>query len=733
MLENVENLPTKTTNISPETIANTRENSNKAPLEPDRWAGCNHVPKAARDLADEGFKVFPIAGGRKAPPVKGWRELASYDPAALEKIFADNPGYDNIGIATENLLVLDFDTKHGRGVKAILAELEDALGIRLPKTQASKTPSKGGHLMFALPDGGKVKSSAGRLINPKTGEPIKGLDVRGQCGYILAPGSRTIEWHENGAQTQWAGEYRWDRGRSPADMPMAMAPQALVDLAGRAGSDDRSRRGNEVARELDTPEASERAIKYLKDKAPKAEEGSRRDVILAIANRLMDFGCSPETAAELIADHWAESKCSPPVALEGEKGVLERVLGAAAARNEPIGCDYWAPCLPPWEVFDTVKIDDDWRRESELKRKGSRRKLKRINFADCSKAALEKGKNTLIENVIGRAQTSCWYGPPGCGKTNILLEAGCAVARGAPWAGRKTKQGLVVYVACEGTDIIIKRLAAIRKTISDEKIPFVLIQERLALYKRNEDRTLLMETICECEREYGEKCELVIIDTVAKAMVGGKENSADEMNEFAVMMADIVDAAGCHVAMIHHSGKDISKGGRGSNALLGSVDTEIEITKDRIRATKQRDFPEGNIGVFNLKTIELGSDAEGDMVTASVSITKPGSNSGHFRRGGHAASAVLSANERQALDHLKTASGNSPGGRVAREVWQSVIEANEGPAARNSGEQKNRARAIKSLVEKGLVLDIGGKGKAFQLVLDEEHVSAAEVFERAGG
>lgn len=76
--------------------------------------------------------------------------------------------------------------------------------------------------------------------------------------------------------------------------------------------------------------------------------------------------------------------------------------------------------------------------------------------------------------------------------------------------------------------------------------------------------------------------------------------------------------------LVHHSGKDTSKGARGASALRAACDTEIELTIDedtRVRtakATKQRDMETGAEINFALQVIELGQDADGDQVTTCI-------------------------------------------------------------------------------------------------------------------
>jgi putative DNA primase/helicase len=104
--------------------------------------------------------------------------------------------------------VVDLDGPTG---KATLAELERERG-QLPKTVVQLTPNKGAHLLFNWP-GYPVPNSAGR-IGP-------GVDIRGDGGYIVGPGSRTPN-----------GTYRFALGRTPEDVEIAPAPLWLLKLIG---------------------------------------------------------------------------------------------------------------------------------------------------------------------------------------------------------------------------------------------------------------------------------------------------------------------------------------------------------------------------------------------------------------------------------------------------------------------------------------------------------------------
>lgn len=70
-----------------------------------------------------------------------------------------------------------------------------------------------------------------------------------------------------------------------------------------------------------------------------------------------------------------------------------------------------------------------------------------------------------------------------------------------------------------------------------------------------------------------------MLDTLARAMPGVDENSAQELG-LVIQRCDAVrEHFGCTVAPVHHMGKDAERGMRGSSALLGAVDASYVVRK----------------------------------------------------------------------------------------------------------------------------------------------------------
>jgi RecA-family ATPase len=215
------------------------------------------------------------------------------------------------------------------------------------------------------------------------------------------------------------------------------------------------------------------------------------------------------------------------------------------------------------------------------------------------------------------------YGEANCGKSFWLLDLAFNIAPGDPWRGRRTRRGLVLYVAGESADSVNERVAAYRKEHPDVAggLPFTVIREAVDLLDE-ESVQKLIRTISFAESECGEKATLIVIDTFARSIPGGNENDARDVGRAVTAADHIRTATGGVVGFIHHAGKDTSKGARGSSALRAAVDTEILIEgqtgKRTVTVTKQRDLPIGDRFAFELHQVVLGRDEDDEAITSCV-------------------------------------------------------------------------------------------------------------------
>lgn len=248
-------------------------------------------------------------------------------------------------------------------------------------------------------------------------------------------------------------------------------------------------------------------------------------------------------------------------------------------------------------------------------------------FAFVRADALEEDDEAadFVEGLLTEGGASVIYGPSNCGKSFWIVDLGVSVAMGRPFRDElEVDRGAVVYVALEGGRGARNRLKALRLSGRlAEDAPFYLIFDSFSLLENGHSQRLA-ETISEVGRQAGMPVKLVILDTMARAMAGGDENSGQDMAAAVKSIDAVRMATGAHVAVVHHCGKDEARGARGHSSLRAAVDTEIEVLRPRgetvstVRVTKQRDLRPGEPLPFSLHVIELGTDRRGNPVTSCI-------------------------------------------------------------------------------------------------------------------
>lgn len=225
----------------------------------------------------------------------------------------------------------------------------------------------------------------------------------------------------------------------------------------------------------------------------------------------------------------------------------------------------------------------------------------------------------LVRGILPRRGVAAIYGPPASGKTFIAMDLIFSLASGvAHWFLLPMKAAKVAYIALEGQGGIKKRIKAWQQHNGIDLGDTVQIwDERFRLDDQNDIGELAQEAIA----VLGKGC-VIVIDTLAQSMAGFDENSSADMGAAiggAQQLATQVDGL---VILIHHSGKDPTKGMRGHSSLLGAVDASIEVNpKPGGRSWKVRKSKDGEAGQefdFDLHYVDLGTDADGEPAGSCV-------------------------------------------------------------------------------------------------------------------
>lgn len=271
---------------------------------------------AARELGRWGFRLFPLhyvversgrlwcsCGNRdcknaaKHPYAKlvpnGFSD-ASDDAGNIGRWWRDVPY--NIGVRTgeaSGVVAVDVDPRHG-GDEA-LAALERRFG-GLPPTWRFLTGGGGEHVLFKHP-GRRVQNSASQVG--------AGIDVRGDGGYIVGPGSRHISGRY----------YAISVDHHPDEVELAELPPWLMTLM----ADPAKPNGSGTAA---LPESWRKLV------AEGVAEGRRNEAIAKLTGHLLRKDVDPLVVLDLVRC-WNQQRCRPPL----DDAEIVRTVNSIAARE----------------------------------------------------------------------------------------------------------------------------------------------------------------------------------------------------------------------------------------------------------------------------------------------------------------------------------------------------------------------------------------------------------------
>jgi hypothetical protein len=225
------------------------------------------------------------------------------------------------------------------------------------------------------------------------------------------------------------------------------------------------------------------------------------------------------------------------------------------------------------------------------------------------------GARWLVADLIPAKGLGVIYGESGSGKTFLVLDLVCSLAQGLRWAGKRTKGARVVYVGLEGTvqGRIEARLVRYDLEPADLRNLTVIDGGRLDLLGGDAD-AFIAATKDHLGDYHGPL--VLVIDTLARTMPGGNENGSEDMGLVIDAASSITEGLGAFVLLVHHAGKDPTKGSRGWSGLKGALDVEIQT--ERNGASRTVTFSKVKEGLdqfslsFRLEVVDLGPRSDVD-------------------------------------------------------------------------------------------------------------------------
>lgn len=242
-------------------------------------------------------------------------------------------------------------------------------------------------------------------------------------------------------------------------------------------------------------------------------------------------------------------------------------------------------------------------------------------FRPVSLADVQLHRETwIVKNLLARGDLIVLVGPPNVGKSFFAISLGCHIAEGAAFYGRRTCRAAVLCLVAEGGPGYLKRLVAVKRTrgIEDSAVPFFAVTAPLCLAGEQPDTDAVIAVAREVETAAGLPVGLIMVDTLARALGGVSENDSEGMGDLLRNVAAIQSATGAAVLLVAHTGKDAGKGIRGHSSLPAAADVVLMVSEGVVTIAKARDTERAAPMQFRLRTVNLGTDEDGDAITSCV-------------------------------------------------------------------------------------------------------------------
>lgn len=568
-----------------------------------------HDVSAGRCSCDAG-ETCTSAG--KHPRYARWQEGRQQvrDPVQLAAVVQHHPEW-NWGLATgpaSGVWVLDYDPAHaGEQAHEIMQALEGGRDTRV-----HGTGSGGTHLIWAL-DARTARHGNGR------GQLPAGLDVRGEGGQVVLPPS-----------VSGKGAYRVLVDSAPQPAPAWLVELIVGDererqrepvaIGGNGGPGEATgSRGAQYANS---------AVTALLGELAGAPVGTRNDTAFRVACRLIELanaGWSQLSIEQAHSAWWAAASEHPdgayvPVAeLDGVWRSASARVGDVAATLPPRldGGDFipFSPAgaasggQPAAPVTDPVQALIDAMLTPEQLR-------------------LMPPPEPLINGVLDLDTCAWLIGPPGSYKSFVAIDFAAHVGRGETWRGHATHQGLVVYIAAEGSRGMRLRADAWEREYGPLKelriLPMPIQSDERRVTPGGWSWSVLVEA---CRRL---QPVMIVIDTQARVTVGLNENDNAEMGYFAEQADRLKRATQACVLIVHHTGR-VGTNARGASAIDGAQDAELRCEKMsalrlRLHMDKQKDQIEEAPRDIMLRRSDGGTDERTGRDLSSLVLVRSDPN-----------------------------------------------------------------------------------------------------------
>lgn len=221
-----------------------------------------------------------------------------------------------------------------------------------------------------------------------------------------------------------------------------------------------------------------------------------------------------------------------------------------------------------------------------------------------------------VRGVLPAVGLAALYGPSASGKSFLAFDMAAAVAEGRHWFDCRVEAAPVVYAALEG-EAGFKLRAQAWETSRGRALPKNL-RMMLQPFQLTEGQDVADFAAVVPSGA------VVVLDTLNRAAPTADENNSRDMGEILEAAKLLQKHTEGLVLLVHHTGKDASRGLRGHSSLFAALDAAIEVSRDGDRrqwkVAKSKDGQDGRAHYFRLAVEFLGTEPTGEDITSCVVV-----------------------------------------------------------------------------------------------------------------
>lgn len=218
-----------------------------------------------------------------------------------------------------------------------------------------------------------------------------------------------------------------------------------------------------------------------------------------------------------------------------------------------------------------------------------------------------------IKGIFPIQGLACIYGPSTSGKSFLAIDIAASIALGNDWFNHLVRKANVVYIALEGEGGFPKRLRAWEQSNCCPLPPALQFIINQPFNITDPLHVAQLATVIK-------RGSVIVIDTLNRSAPDTDENASKDMGAILAGCKQLQSLTDSLIVLVHHTGKDETRGMRGHSSLLAAVDAAIEVKRsDDIRSwsvAKAKDDSDGAEFYFKLGIEFLGNDDDGDPITS---------------------------------------------------------------------------------------------------------------------